>query len=422
MRGNFKTTAGIFCVILLCVLVLFSKTVYYYHLPEVTGTKPFRGSLNKLEICSGIADWTEVDTIYAAAGGVAEAVFVKEGETVQPGQILLQMSFDVEAGEREFREIQNNIQKLQGDINYTALKLEKTARALDTYAGNGGDDPPEYRTDLISLDLNKARLALREAELSYELGAKSRYDLEAARDNVTALYLKYESERAALQFDLEAKNIDLQNLRLREESCRRTLEDYRTYSVIAAKTGGMIVSLNVKKGMYIQERTPMVSIGLGQEFTLECTVSAENNFIIPGDSCELSNSSHVLEGVVSRVKPSAQGKTVSISVVSGEVTPGETFEIIFEKNSAASYTLVPNAALNQDNDGYFLNQIKRRKGILGEEYYTERLDVYIGDSDRTNTVIIKGVAFFEPVILRSSKPVVSGSAVSLTNPEDFFER
>jgi hypothetical protein len=125
---------------------------------------------------------------------------------------------------------------------------------------------------------------------------------------------------------------------------------------------------------------------------------------------------------VSRVKPSDRGKSVSITVRSGEVRPGESFDIVFEKNSAAAYTLVPNAALNHDNDGYFLNQIKRRKGILGEEYYTERLDVYIGDSDRTNTVIIRGITFFEPVVLRSSQAVVSGGAVSLVNPGDFFEQ
>jgi hypothetical protein len=125
---------------------------------------------------------------------------------------------------------------------------------------------------------------------------------------------------------------------------------------------------------------------------------------------------------VYRVKPSAGGKAVSVRVQSGEVRPGETFEVIFEKKSAVPQTLVPNAALNQDNDGYFLNRIKRRKGILGEEYYAERLEVYIGDSDRVNTVIVRGLTFFEPLVLRSSAAVVSGGAVSLLNPEDFFEQ
>jgi multidrug efflux pump subunit AcrA (membrane-fusion protein) len=389
---------SVLCLILTCLLVFFSRTIYFYRLPEVRGVKPFRGFLNKMEISSGIADWAETETAYAVIGGTVDAVFVKEGDRVGEGQPLFQMGFDVEAAERKLREIQNNIRKLQADIDYTAV-----------------------RPDLMSVDLDNARMALAEAELSYELGLKSRYALETARNNLSALSMKHEAEEKALRFDLEAKNIDLQNLRLQEESCRAALGDYLTYSVITAPAAGLVAEVNVKRGMYVQEKTPAILIGADGEFTVECTVSPENNFVLPGDSCELGNSAHVLTGLVSRVKPTEQGKTVSVTVYSDEVRPGETFEIVFEKNSAAAAVLIPNAALNQDNAGYYLNRVKRRKGILGEEYYVERLDVYIGDSDRANTAIIRGITFFEPVVLRSAKPVVSGGAVFLLNPGDFFE-
>lgn len=389
---------SVLCLILTCLLVFFSRTIYFYRLPEVRGVKPFRGFLNKMEISSGIADWAETETAYAVIGGTVDAVFVKEGDRVGEGQPLFQMGFDVEAAERKLREIQNNIRKLQADIDYTAV-----------------------RPDLMSVDLDNARMALAEAELSYELGLKSRYALETARNNLSALSMKHEAEEKALRFDLEAKNIDLQNLRLQEESCRAALGDYLTYSVITAPAAGLVAEVNVKRGMYVQEKTPAILIGADGEFTVECTVSPENNFVLPGDSCELGNSAHVLTGLVFRVKPAERGKTVSVTVYSDEVRPGETFEIVFEKNSAAAAVLIPNAALNQDNAGYYLNRVKRRKGILGEEYYVERLDVYIGDSDRANTAIIRGITFFEPVVLRSAKPVVSGGAVFLLNPGDFFE-
>jgi hypothetical protein len=150
-------------------------------------------------------------------------------------------------------------------------------------------------------------------------------------------------------------------------------------------------------------------------------VSLDNNFITSGDVCELSNSSHVLKGTVKRIRPTAQGKTVSVSVAADDVGAGETFEVTFEKDSAASFTLVPNATINQDNDGYFLYQIKRRKGIMGEEYYVDRLDVFIGDSDYRNTAVVRGITFFEPVVLSSNKPLSAGLTVSLKNPGDFFE-
>jgi len=107
--------------------------------------------------------------------------------------------------------------------------------------------------------------------------------------------------------------------------------------------------------------------------------------------------------------------------MSEEVSEGETFDITFEKISSSSFTLVANSAINQDNDGYFLYQIKRRRSIMGEEYYLERLNIFIGDSDRQNTAVLRGITFFEPVVLVSNKALDTGVTVSLKNPEDFFE-
>jgi multidrug efflux pump subunit AcrA (membrane-fusion protein) len=413
-----KRTSGLVLLVLLCGLVFVSRTVYYYRLPEVSGVKPFRGFLNKIEIASGIADWAELEAVYAVIGGTVDAVLVSEGEAVEEGQPLFTMRFDTDAAERKLREIQNSIGKLRREIDYSAANLENLGRALSQAAGGGADYPPNR----IGLELDNSRRALRQAEFSYELGTISRSSLETARNNLAALFLKYEDEKASLEFSLEAKKLDLQNLLLQEESCRDVLEDYQTYAVIAAPASGIAASLHVKKGMYVPDKTLAAYIGKAGDFTVECTVSRENNFILPGDSCELSNASRALEGVVFQVKPSAGGKAVSVRARSNELRPGETFEVVFEKSGSVPQTLVPNAALNQDNDGYFLNRIKRRKGILGEEYYAERLDVYIGDSDHANTVILKGLTFFEPVVLRSTGAVVSGAALALLNPEDFFEQ
>ena len=74
----------------------------------------------------------------------------------------------------------------------------------------------------------------------------------------------------------------------------------------------------------------------------------------------------------------------------------------------------------QDSNGYYLKQIKRKDGIMGKEYYLARIDIYIGDSDSQNTVIVQGVTFFEPVLLYSNKTAVIGDVVLLKNAGDFF--
>jgi hypothetical protein len=397
----------------LLVLIFFSKTIYTWNLPEVAATKPFRGTLNKLELSSGIAHWTTLDTFYAVVGGIVVETLVKEGETVSAGQPILRMEYKTSDARRHLMSIENSIQKLQGDIRATQSKLASVERAL-----NGTESGAASSLDF---DIYKAKSAAQTAELSYQYGAISRSELETARNNLTALYLSYEESRDTLTRDLQTKQFELQNLLLDAESSRETIEAYEKYVIINAEYIGVIEALNVEKGKFVAENAPFFSIGVGNEFTVNCVVSLENNFIIQGDSCSLSNAFHEFTGLVSRIKPSERGKTVSISVASGEISAGETFEIRFEKKSATSYTLVPSGAVNQDNDGYYLNRIKRSTGILGQEYLIERLDVYIGDSDLQNTAIIQGITFFDPLILVSDKALHAGDIVILSNEEDFFE-
>jgi hypothetical protein len=103
-----------------------------------------------------------------------------------------------------------------------------------------------------------------------------------------------------------------------------------------------------------------------------------------------------------------------------DITAGETFDITFEKESTGSYILVPNGTLNMDGDGYFLYQVKQRNGLLGKEFYLEKLRVYTGDSDSDNTVITRGVTFFEPIVSLSDKGISEGDIVKLSNEGDFF--
>jgi multidrug efflux pump subunit AcrA (membrane-fusion protein) len=420
MKLNRKTFGGIIFV-LLALLLFFSKTVYTHNLPEVNGVKPIRGSLSKLEITSGIAGWTERENIYAEAGGAVGEVFVKEGDRVDGGQALFQMDFDLPAARRKLEETENNTAKLENDIRNLESRLDSLRAAL-----RAAEEPEELplppgQAGIVGLEINKARLAVETARISFDLGFASGIEVRHAETAFKALLLKYEAEAEELEFSLASKHIELRNLRLAGEAAGEVLAVYRANTLIRAPAAGILRALNAEKGRYFAENTLLASIGVGRKFTVECTVSPDNNFISPGDTCSLSNASQGLTGKVTRVKASAQGKTISVSIVSGEVNEGETFEIAFEKTSAPSFILVPTGAVNQDSDGYFLYRIKRRKGIMGEEYYADRLDVFPGDSDYRNTSIIRGITFFEPLVLTSDRMLSAGIAVSLKNPEDFFE-
>ena len=82
--------------------------------------------------------------------------------------------------------------------------------------------------------------------------------------------------------------------------------------------------------------------------------------------------------------------------------------------------LVPNGAVNKDKDGYFLYVLKTREGILGKEFFVEKSIINIGDSNIENTIIEKGITYFEPIVLISNKLFLDGETVNIKNEGDFF--
>ena len=424
MKINRKT-AGAVIFILLVLLLFFSRTIYTYNMPQVTGIRPSRGTLNKLEISSGTARRAETENLYAAASGAAGRVYVREGDIVEKNQILFEMDFNITAAERRLSEIDNNISKQEADIRSLLLRLagirEALAAAYETVI--------EYTTPdagLIVMEIKKSLIALADARVSLEFGIISGNDFTNIENNLKAVLYKYEAEISSIEYSIALKQIDLATLRLTREAASDSLRNYRDNAVIRSPVSGVITDLFVERGKYFNENAHLVSIGVGSEFLVECNIPLDNNFVNPGDTCQLINSNGALNGNVRRVRPSANGKTVTISITSDDVCDGETFDITFEKTGSyttanASFTLVPNRAVNQDNDGYFVYQIKRRNGFMGQEYYLERLNIFIGDSDHQNTIVVRGITFFDPIVLVGDKSLEAGMTVAVKNVEDFFE-
>jgi len=423
MKLNRRTTGAVILFILI-LLLFFSKTIYTYNMPEVTGTKPRRGSLSKMEITSGIASWAETENIYAVSAGSVERVYIKEGEYVEKDQILFEMDFDVPTTERRLAEINNNISKLEADTRLLQSRLNNIKEALAAATKDKNivetNSKLSGQSGLIVLEINKAKTLVNNTQFAFEIGIQSRNELINAENNLQTLFYKYESEADELQHNILSKRMDIDNLRLSRETISEILKDYRNNSIVKAPASGIVHELYAERGKFFTENALLVSIGVGDEFIVECSISLDNNFVNIGDNCELSNANHTLEGTVRRIKPSVNGKTVTIAL-SSEGVNGETFEITFEKITETSFILVPNGCVNQDNNGYFVYQIKRRKGFLGQEYYLERLNIFTGDSEHQNTVVIRGITFFEPVVLASNKILSDGQTILLKNQEDFFE-
>ena len=411
-------TIGAVVLVFLALCFFLSKTIYSFNMPQVTATLPFSGKLNHTETANGVAGWREVEQVYfesvSNAQGKAAELFVMEGDVVSQGQPLLRLTFDHNDTKKKINELNITRSKLELDLENINLKITQT------------DDKLASVLEEQNREMDKVQSAYDRAQTLYEAAASPTTDLETAAYNLATTKAKYEQQINDLQVSLstyrqeiKAKELDLANNALQLAPYQELLA---ADGLITAPVAGTVETLRVEKGDLVNTNQVVLTLGLGQEFAVDCEIPLENSFIAVGDTCRLSNSKHSFNGVVEKIVPHDRDKTVSITVESDNITTGESFSVTFTKEGERNERLVANGAVMQDSDGYFLHKIKRRQGVLGDEYYPEKLRIYIGDSDDTNTVILNDIGFFEPVALSSNKAFEEGDTITLKNGSDFFAK
>lgn len=409
---NIKTI-GITILAILVLCLFLSKTIYSFNMPQITATIPFNGKLSKTETANGIADWSEKEAVSSEVAGKIEEVLVKEGDTVDKGQELMRLSLNNDEMNK-IEEFKTARAKLELDIEAINIKVEKAKADLTALATEQADE------------LKKAQDNYDRINSLYLAGAIAQVELETAAYNLKSTVDKYNKQVADLKNlmltydqDIKGKQLDLKNNDLQ---LGRYNDILSANGSIKAETAGTVGGIAISKGDIVTANQSVMTIGIGEKFTIESSIPLENSFVATGDTCELTNSTHSFEGIVDKIVADEKTKTVSITVSDGNITPNESFSITFSKEGEQTEKLVPNEAIQQDSSGYFLYKISRREGVLGDEYYTEKLPIYIGDSDNTNTVILNDIGFFEPVVLSGNKPFSEGDTIVLKNGGDFFAK
>jgi multidrug efflux pump subunit AcrA (membrane-fusion protein) len=494
-----KIVATLFAALLI-TLIFLSKTIYTFNLPQVTGVMPVRGKLNKIEFSTGVTSYEEETELYSNITGKIEAVLFREGDAVQKGTPIFEISFNGEDDDirKQIAALKQEHEKRLEELYIVRDKLNLDIERINSGIGNANRKMDEFRADIYrkmdelkaevyiadevsddgitqcEKDIDAAREDLENLRLLFEVGAVAKSEVDVSerdlqrllgklenliktkedniRKNAEAIAEKetnrqkkledykyqletytrdYEYQLETYAQDLTAKQLDIdtnvfqekvyiQDYAVKLADYNEELELYDESRIITAPEDAVITQIHLNKGQIITPGTKLISFGLATGYIVECKISLDNNFVTSGDVCKLSNAERSIKGTVTKITPGDGSKTVTLLLDDENVTSGETFTITFEKQSGESYILVPNGAVGQDGEGYYLNEIKRREGILGEEYYTQKLRIYIGDSDAASTAVIRGITFSEPVVLIADKPFAEGETIKIRNAGDFF--
>lgn len=478
MKLNKKTVSAAIVASLL-VLIFLSGTIYNFSLTAVTAVRPVRGHLNHSELTSGVVRHAELVEVYAHIAGWADSVIVREGDFVYEGQTVIRLDFrgqdtdisgQIEAAEIHLQEqlanLELNRNRTQLDITRLNANIENLQRQREELVNETlrQDTVSDFELLRSLRDIETAEEALARVQLLYNEGIATRHELRTSEESLQNLRIVHENiqrvyrenhernqvqredwqtsrerqlrdlqhQTETLERDRQARNLDMEAFRLQETTMRRDFEtrvadyegrreDFANFAEITAPVDGIVTFMPISQGQHISANQLLGIFGTANAFVVECEIPISNNFVSPGSGALMYNAAHTLRGIVMQVVPLEHTKRVYIAIESDRVGAGETFTIQFEETSADTFVLVPNGAINRDNDGYFVNQIRRRRGILGDEFYAERLGVMIGDADNDNTAIIRGITFFEPIVLYGTAPFSHGETLRLRNEGDLFE-
>ena len=464
--------------VMLVILIFLSASIFNHNLPTVTAAMPSRGHLNQVELTTGIVQYADTIELAADISGTVSNILIREGEHVNAGQPILEMDFRG-ADDEIYQRIEDAIANFNEQMDNIRISRSRTQVELDRIVTNIRNAERQInelsneldREEIVSdFEIRQIQLEIQRAEHDLEItrqlvdaGISTKQELRNAESNITLLHERLDNhlqifdenvernyERLAeqtenrarqirnlehqietLRQDQRVRNLDLESLSIQEENIRREhnrriddyhsrLKDFSENTIIYAPIDGVIVQIAVSQGQHVNANQRLAA--LGQNLIIEAEIPLSNTFVTVGSEAILHNPTHTLDGIVTIVNPHEHAKRLTIEIVENDtVTAGETFTIQFESRSSENFTLVPNSAVNRDGDGYFLNQVRRRQGMLGTEFYTERLRVYIGDSDTEHTAIIRGITFFEPIALASDRSFSERETIRLRNESDFFE-
>lgn len=336
-------------------------------------TRPERKTIVDAVFASGHITMSDEYLVTSYAEGYLQQSYVQEGDSVNPGMPLFQLSSDVQSANLEiadanFRDAKRKAQPGSPELMQAKLQVEQAQQQLEL--------------DRKNLD-RYAELVTTEAvsQLEYE---KAQLQHESSQKNVEIL----EKSLADLQHALE---LNLLNAKKQRDIQRENSHDY----VLSAATNGQVLNVFKEQGELVRRGESIAQIGGGE--TLIKLFIAENdiNTIVLGQKAVISlntNPERTYKANISKIYPAFNEQEQSFIVEAQfsddlqTLFPGTQLQaniIIQQKEDVLVIPLVylmeGDTVLSRTG-----NKIPVKTGIKN----TEWVEIMAG-IDTTNTIMLK---------------------------------
>lgn len=453
-------------VVVTLLLTFFSKTIYYSRLPHVTVTVPCGGKLVNTVEANSLVEHYHTNPIYSRQEGYVKTIYVEEGMQVTVGQIIM----DFEVNQDVLYQLEEELQKKEQEIALLRLELKKEknispqeSSVLDKKtiqleeelnqlissrdALNAGTfTSPELET--YSFEIEYGRMLLNNANAQVAEGEGSQAEVNEAlyvvnkaqlayneywdtlkKDNKKAIIEK-EAELALVRQESSSANYDtgyaktnlnfmIENAELELRRMEENLTNIKSNQLVA-NSDGVIVNINIGQGSFVEQNALLYEIASqSQDYKTTVIVSEESlKFVELGQEAtvDIGGYQNTVKGIIQEIEPYGGGGQYKATIVLKDLdssVAGKLASITITHTSKEYELIVPKAAVQKDDKGYYVMAVRKNDTIIGEGYLAVKVSVELIDSDDSLSAI-SGMFIVEPVILTSTEDVISGQQVRYT--------
>ncbi|MGN0602556.1 MAG: HlyD family efflux transporter periplasmic adaptor subunit [Oscillospiraceae bacterium] len=361
-----------------------------------------------------------------------EALFDDNADIISINQSISDAQADLSKAKSELYELYNK----QTTSNLTSQKLKTATRNQTTFTNSltKAENELNQKKIEVSKKLNASKKTLKaqaEKNTSELDDAKSKQEksdadlklIEQIEENERSLErkkleLKQTQEKDLVEVGKNSVDIEaMQNEIKRLEEKVNDIKKDAAGGDITAQVAGVISSIKVVAGETLESGAEIASIEMVEKgYTASFSVTMDQaKKVKVGDLAEIQyfwgGDAQAKLAQIKSDSSNAQNKLLVFDVT-GDVTPGQSLQLVLGAKGQPYDCIIPNNAIKEDSNGKFVLTVVAKSSPLGNRYIAKRADITVLASDGVNTAVT-GVLQSDYIISTSTKPINAGDQVRL---------
>ena len=301
-----------------------------------------------------------------------------------------------------------NLKKIE-----VSKKLNADKKSVKAKADKKNNELEDVKAEIEDVKLDKTQ-ADADLETINSIESKER-DLESQK---LALQKKQKEDLVAAGKDDIATEALQREIKRLEEKVEKIKAD-AAGGEITAQVAGVISSMKIVAGETLESGTSVASIEMTEKgYTASFSVTLDQaKKVKVGDNADIQYFwGGDAQAKLTQIKAdqSDSQKKQLVFDVTGDVTPGQSLQLVLGAKGQPYECIIPNNAIKEDSNGKFVLTVVAKSSPLGNRYIAKRADITVLASDGVNTAVT-GVVQSDFIISTSTKPINAGDQVRLVD-------